>query len=268
MIAAFEGWNDAGDAATAAIEHLGLSWGALPFADLDPEHFYDFQINRPMVSLTDGVTRNLSWPTTHISACHLPDAAHDVLLVNGIEPNVRWRAFCRELVQVALGADVSLVVTVGALLADVAHTTPIQVTGSAYDDVTAEHLGLSASQYEGPTGITGVLQDALVQAGVPSVSLWAAVPHYVADPPSPKVTLALLRRVEEVLDIAVPVGELPRQADDWEGEVSRLAAEDPEVSEYVQELQERDQEGQLEPVSGESIAAEFERYLRRRRRPR
>lgn len=265
MIAAFEGWSDAGDAASAAVEHLSLTWDAEPYTELDPEGYYDFQVTRPTVTMLGGVTRTVVWPTTRITACRLPDAAHDVLLVHGIEPNFRWRAFCAELVKVALDNDVQMVVTLGALLADVAHTTPIQVTGSAQDEQTAQRLGVEASNYEGPTGITGVLQDAMVQSGVPSVSLWAAVPHYVSDPPSPRATLALLHRVEEVLDVEVPLGALPQQADEWVAEVSRLAAKDSEISDYVRSLQERDDSSeQIKPISGESIAEEFERYLRRR----
>ena len=265
MIAAFEGWNDAGDAASAAVEHLSLTWDAEPYAELDPDDYYDFQVTRPTVRLVDGVTRTISWPTTRITACRLPAATRDVLLVHGIEPNFHWRAFCAELVRIVLDGGVSTVVTLGALLADVAHTTPIQVTGTAQDEATAERLGVATSNYEGPTGITGVLQDALVQAGVPAVSLWAAVPHYVADPPSPRATLALLHRVEEVLDMEVPLGALPQEADEWVSEVSRLAATDSEISEYVRSLQERDGDAEpIEPMSGDSIAAEFERYLRRR----
>jgi proteasome assembly chaperone (PAC2) family protein len=265
MIAAFEGWNDAGDAATAAVEHLGLTWDSEPYAELDPEDFYDFQVTRPTTMLIDGVTRTISWPTTTINVCRLPDAPRDVLLINGIEPSFRWKAYCAELVRIAEEANVSMVVLLGALLADVAHTRPIQVSGSAQDEATAERLGVSKSSYEGPTGIAGVLQDACVQAGIPAVSLWAAVPHYVSDPPSPKATLALLHRVEDVIDIEVPLGTFPEQADEWVEEVSRLAAKDDEVSEYVQALQERDEDDEpLTPTSGESIAAEFERYLRRR----
>ena len=265
MIAAFEGWNDAGDAATAAVEHLGLTWDAEPFAEMDPEDYYDFQVTRPMVVLLDGVTRTIHWPTTTISACRLPTASRDVLLVNGIEPSFRWKAYCAELLSIAAEADVSMVVMLGALLADVAHTKPIQVSGSAQDETTAEQLGVSRSNYEGPTGISGVLQDACVQAGIPAVSLWAAVPHYVSDPPSPKATLALLHRVEEVIDIEVPLGALPEQADEWVEEVSRLAAKDSEVSDYVKSLQERTEDDEpMTPASGDSIAAEFERYLRRR----
>ena len=168
MVAAFEGWNDAGDAATAAVEQLGLTWDATPLTELDPEGFYDFQVTRPTVKLIDGVTRTIEWPTTRLSACRLPDSPSDVILVHGIEPNFRWRAFCDELLKIAVEHNVSEVIGLGALLADVPHTRPIQVTGSAHDSATAERLGLSRSRYEGPTGISGVFQDACVQAGIPS----------------------------------------------------------------------------------------------------
>jgi proteasome assembly chaperone (PAC2) family protein len=265
MIAAFEGWNDAGDAATAAVEQLGLTWDATPLTEMDPEGFYDFQVTRPTVRLIDGVTRTIDWPTTRLSACRLTGSPNDVILVHGIEPNFRWRAFCDELLKIAVDHQVTQVIGLGALLADVPHTRPIQVTGSAHDEETAARLGLARSRYEGPTGISGVFQDACVQAGIPSLSFWASVPHYVSQAPSPKATLALLHRVEEILDIEVPLGTLPSQADDWETEVSQIAAEDEEISEYIRALEEREEEDEpLQPASGESIAAEFERYLRRR----
>ncbi len=265
MIAAFEGWNDAGDAATAAVEQLGLTWDATPLTELDPEGYYDFQVSRPTVKLIDGVTRTIEWPTTRLSACRLEDSPSDVILVHGIEPNFRWRAFCDELLKVAVDHQVATVIGLGALLADVPHTRPIQVTGSAHDEETAERLGLTRSRYEGPTGISGVFQDACVQAGIPSLSFWASVPHYVSQAPSPKATLALLHRVEEILDIEVPLGTLPNQAAEWETEVSQIASEDDEISEYIRALEEREEEDEpLKPASGESIAAEFERYLRRR----
>nr|WP_205849765.1 PAC2 family protein [Nakamurella flava] len=265
MIAAFEGWNDAGDAASAAVEQMGLTWDATPLTELDPEGYYDFQVSRPTVKLVDGVTRTIEWPTTRLSVCRLPDAAHDVILVHGIEPNFRWRAFCDELLKIALEHEVSTVLSLGALLADVPHTRPIQVTGSAHDETTAERLNLTRSRYQGPTGISGVFQDACVQAGIPSVSFWASVPHYVSQAPSPKATLALLHRVEEALDVEVPLGALPQQADEWETEVSQIASEDEEISEYIRSLEEREEADEpLQPASGESIAAEFERYLRRR----
>jgi proteasome assembly chaperone (PAC2) family protein len=263
LVAAFEGWNDAGEAATAAVEHLEQAWPAEPVAALDPDEFYDFQVTRPTVSLVDGTARRISWPTTRFSVCRLPTSDRDVVLVRGIEPNLRWRAFCQELLAVAAELDVATVVTLGALLADNPHTRPVPVSGTASDPGTAAALGLDRSRYEGPTGIVGVLQDAAQRAGLPAASFWAAVPHYVAQPPCPKATVALLRRVEDLLDVAVPLGELPEQARDWERRVDELAAEDSEVAEYIAALEQREQETDLPEASGEAIAKEFERYLRR-----
>jgi proteasome assembly chaperone (PAC2) family protein len=264
MIAAFEGWNDAGDAATSAVEHLALTWNAEELAEIDPESFYDFQVSRPSVKLIDGVTRRIEWPTTRLFYCRLP-GPQDVVLVHGIEPNFRWKAFCEELVGLALEFEVSSLVTLGALLADVPHTRPVQVSGSAHDTETAERYGLQRSTYEGPTGITGIFQQACVEAGIPAVSFWAAVPHYVSQAPSPKATLALLHRVEEFLDAEVDLGAYPDQAEEWEAEVSQIAADDEEVAEYIARLEARDSEAEpLTETSGESLAAEFERYLRRR----
>lgn len=266
LIGAFEGWNDAGDAATTAVEHLELIWDARPLAALDPDDYYDFQVNRPSVSLVDGVTRRLEWPTTRFSVCRPPGSAHDVVLMRGPEPNMRWRNFCEELLEVARQLGVRTVVTLGALLADTPHTRPIPVTGSSYDAGSASRFGLETSRYEGPTGITGVLQDACVKEGLPAVSFWAAVPHYVSQPPSPKATLALLHRVEEALDVPVPLGALPEQAEEWQSLVDAMASEDAEVTEYVRSLEERDN-ADLAQANGETIAREFERYLRRRRKP-
>ena len=262
VIAAFEGWNDAGDAATAAVEHVELVWEARPLVTIDPEDYYDFQVNRPTVTLIDGVTRRIAWPTTRLSVCRL-DGPRDVVLIRGLEPNMRWRAFCGEILDVAMDLDAEILVALGALLADSPHTRPIPVTGTASDPDVAAQLGLDASRYEGPTGIVGVLHDQCVQRGLPSVSFWAAVPHYVAQPPSPKATLALLRRVEDVLDVEVPLGDLEEQARLWERQVNELAAEDTEVAEYVRSLEEREAEEDLPEASGEAIAREFERYLRR-----
>ncbi|HEV2890011.1 MAG TPA: PAC2 family protein [Frankiaceae bacterium] len=263
VIAAFEGWNDAGDAATAALEHLELVWEARPLVTIDPEDYYDFQVNRPTVTLIDGVTRRIQWPTTRLSVCRLDEADRDVILIRGLEPNMRWRAFCGEILDVALDLDAEILVALGALLADAPHTRPIPVTGTASDPRVATQLGLDQSRYEGPTGIVGVLHDQCVQRGLPSVSFWAAVPHYVAQPPSPKATLALLRRVEDVLDIQVPLADLEEQARAWERQVNELASEDTEVAEYVRSLEEREAETDLPEASGEAIAREFERYLRR-----
>jgi hypothetical protein len=241
VVVAFEGWNDAGDAATGAVEHLELMWDAQPLAALDPEDYYDFQVNRPTVSMIGGVSRRIEWPTTRISVARPPGSDRDVVLIRGIEPNMRWRAFCEELIAILTELDVSIVVALGALLA-----------------------GLETSRYEGPTGILGVFQDLCVQAGLPAISFWAAVPHYVSQPPSPRATVALLQRVEEVLELTVPLGALPQQADDWIKTVDEMASEDEEVIEYVRSLEERATETDLSQANGDTIAREFERYLRRR----
>ncbi len=264
LVAAFEGWNDAGDAATGAVEHLELTWSATPLASLDPDDYYDFQVNRPTVSLVDGVSRRISWPTTRLSVCRPAGADFDLVLVRGIEPNMRWRGFCEELLEIMRELGVRTAVTLGALLSDSPHTRPTPVTGTSYDPASATRYGLDRSRYEGPTGIVGVLQEACVRVGIPAISFWAAVPHYVAQPPNPKATIALLHRVEEVLDIAVPLGELPAQADDWQKLVNEMAAEDEDVRDYIRNLEERDDEGELREASGDVIAREFERYLRRR----
>ena len=269
MIAAFEGWNDAGDAATGSIEHLELIWDAQPLVAIDPDEYYDFQVNRPTVSMVDGVTRRVTWPTTRMSVCRPPGAAFDLVLVRGIEPNMRWRAFCDEILDVIRALDVRVVVTLGALLSDTPHTRATQVTGTSYDQASAVKYGLEKSRYEGPTGIVGVLQDACVAAGIPAISFWAGVPHYVSQPPNPKATLALLHSVEEVLDVPVPLAELPQQADEWQKLVDEMAAEDDEVTEYIRNLEQRDDEidrGEMGATSGDAIAREFERYLRRRDR--
>ena len=266
LVAAFEGWNDAGDAASTAIEHLQLSWDATPLAELDPEDYYDFQVTRPTTKLEDGITRRIDWPTTRLSVCRPPGADFDVVLVHGIEPNMRWRSFCNELLRYVMDLGITSVVTLGALLADTPHTRPVPVTGTSYDAASAARFQLERSKYEGPTGIVGVFQDACVQAGVPAISFWAAVPHYVSAPPSPKATLALLHRVEEVLDLEVPLGALPEESEEWEATVSEMADEDDEVASYVRALEARgDTDLTLQEASGDAIAADFERYLRRRR---
>ena len=261
MIAAFEGWNDAADASTAAVEHLAQVWQAAPVASMDPDDYYDFQVNRPTVRLVDGVSRQIDWPTTRIGLARLDE--RDVVLVRGLEPNMRWRGFCEEIVELARDLGVGTVVTLGALLADSPHTRPVPVTGTASDSATAARLALDKSRYEGPTGIVGVLHDACVRAAVPSVSLWAAVPHYYAQPPCPKATVALLRRVEDVLDLPVPLGELPEEARAWERGVDEFADEDNDVAEYVRSLEAREEVTDLPEASGEQIAREFERFLRR-----
>jgi proteasome assembly chaperone (PAC2) family protein len=266
VVAAFEGWNDAGDAATGAVEHLELIWDASPLAALDPDDYYDFQVNRPTVTHVDGVSRRIEWPTTRISVARPTGSARDIVLVRGIEPNMRWRGFCEELIELCKELDVSTVVTLGALLADTPHTLPVPVTGTSYDSESAKRWGLETSRYEGPTGIVGVFQNACVQAGLPAVSFWAAVPHYVSQPPAPKATVALLQRVEEVLEVSVPLGALPAQGEEWVRTVSEMASEDDEVVEYVRALEEKASQIDLSQASGDAIAKDFERYLRRRGR--
>jgi len=263
MVTAFEGWNDAADSATDAIEALESAWEAKPLSALDPEDYYDFQVNRPTVSLDEDLVRRIEWPTTRLSIARLP-GDRDVVLVRGLEPNMRWRGFCDEIVGLAQELGVDMVVTLGALLSDSPHTRPVPVSGTASDALTAETLDLQQSRYEGPTGIVGVFQDICARSGWPAVSFWAAVPHYVAQPPCPKATLALLRKLEDLLDLPVPIGDLQEQARAWERGVDELARDDTEVADYVRTLEQREDEADLPEASGEAIAREFERYLRRR----
>jgi predicted ATP-grasp superfamily ATP-dependent carboligase len=264
MVAAFEGWNDAGEAASGAVSHLEQVWSARLFAELDPEDYHDFQVNRPLVSLDDDGHRMITWPTTRLYRACPPGGKRDVVLVRGIEPSMRWGSFVKELLGHAERLGATTMVTLGALLADVPHTRPIPVTTTSDDTGLLERLALEPSRYEGPTGIVGVLQDAAHRSGLPALSLWAAVPHYVGQAPSPKGTLALLRRVEELLDVTVPLGDLPEDARAWERGVDELAAEDGEIGEYVRQLEQAKDTVDLPEASGEAIAREFERYLRRR----
>lgn len=267
-IAAFEGWNDAADASTAVVEHLEQEWGAEPIAALDPEDFYDFQVNRPTVTMSDGETRRIEWPTTRFSVATPPDAERDIVLIRGIEPSMRWRTFCEQVLEVCHSLEVSRIVLLGALLADVPYTRPLPVSGSAPRGAattdTPERLGLTPTRYEGPTGIVGVLHDACVRADLEAVSFWVHVPHYANNPPCPKATLALLHRVEEVLDLPVPTGDLAKESSEWEERLKQAAEQDAELAEYVRELEERSGDAGLQPLSGDEIAQEFEKYLRRR----
>ncbi len=268
MIAAFEGWNDAGEAASTALEHLELSWDATPLASIDPEEYYDFQVTRPHVRYADGVTRKIEWQTTRLSVATLPGTDRHVVLVNGIEPNLRWRSFCGELLGHIERLGVTKVITLGALLTDIPHTRPTTVSGISYDTDSANRMQVEPSTYQGATGIVGVFQNACVEAGVPAMSFWAAVPHYVSQARVPKAAVALLHRIEEVLDVEVPLGGLPEQAEEWERTVSEMAEADDEVREYVRLLEEQaENEAAEDPIpeaDGDAIAADFERYLRRR----
>lgn len=269
LVAAFEGWNDAGDAASGAVEHLALIWDAVPLVEIDSDDYYDFQVNRPIVKQSDGVMRRIEWPATSLSWCSPPGSDRDVVLLRGIEPNMRWRQFCAEIIDIARRLEVQTMVILGALLADTPHTRPVPVTGTAYSKDSASTYNLQESRYEGPTGITGVLQHSCVAAGIPAVSFWAAVPHYVSTPPNPKATVALLSRVEDVLDLEVPLGDLPAQAEEWEQAVTEMTEDDEEIAEYVRGLEERGDaeisvEDAMGTIDGDALAAEFERYLRRR----
>lgn len=264
MLAAFEGWNDAGEAASGAVAHLARVWDAQPLAELDPEDYHDFQVNRPTVSVDENGHRLITWPTTRLYSARPAGGKRDVILVRGIEPSMRWGSYVKELLGHAGHWGASTLVTVGALLADVPHTRPIPVTTTSDDPGLMDRLSLEPSRYEGPTGIVGVFQDAAHRARLPALSLWAAVPHYVGQAPSPKAMLALLRRIEELLDVTVPLGDLPEDARAWERGVDELAAEDGEIGEYVRQLEQAKDTADLPEASGEAIAREFERYLRRR----
>ena len=262
LIAAFEGWNDAGDSASGTIAHLADVWDAHVMLELDPEEYYDYQVNRPIVSTSESGVRQLTWPTTRLLTANLP--GRDILLVQGPEPNIKWQQFTREILGLAVELDVELVITLGALLSDSPHTRPIPVSGTSTDATLTEQLGLDVSTYEGPTGIIGVIQEACSRFDIPAVSLWGAVPHYVAQPPCPKATLALVRRIEDVLDVSVPLGDLVDEARAWEAGVDELASDDDEVADYVKQLEHARDTADLPEASGEAIAREFERYLRRR----
>ncbi len=264
MIAAFEGWNDAGSAASAAIASLADSWRAREVRSLDPEPYHDFQVNRPTVSRDDDGNRVIDWPLTTVSIALSPTLGRSVVLVQGTEPSMRWRTYCNEILDAAEELRVGTLVTVGALLADAPHTRPIPVQTTSDDPQVQALLGVESSEYEGPTGIVGVLGHLAAERGMHTLSVWAAVPHYVAQPPSPKATLALLSGLEEILGESVPTGELVEDADAWQRGVDELAAEDPEVAEYVRQLEEAKDTAELPEASGEAIAREFERYLRRR----
>ena len=267
IIAAFEGWNDAGEAASGVISHLSLAWQAAPAGAIDPEDYYDFQVTRPVTEVAEGRTERLIWPTTRLLTARQDASERDLLLVHGIEPNMRWRGFCSELVTSFSALKIELVVLLGALLADSPHTRPLQVTAAASDPALAAELRAEPVDYKGPTGIVGVLQHACADAGIPAVSLWASVPHYVAQPPCPKATLALIRGLEDVLDVSLPLADLPQEARAWERGVDELAEQDTEVADYVRTLEEAKDATDLPEASGDAIAREFERYLRRRRDP-
>jgi proteasome assembly chaperone (PAC2) family protein len=271
LLAAFDGWNDAGEAATTALDAIGDALAAETFATIDPEEFYDFQATRPTVRLVDGY-RRVDWPAIELRAARLPAADHDLIVVRGHEPNLRWRTFASEIVQVASSLGVEMLVTVGALLADVPHTRPVQVVSSAGDRDLAERLGLSVSRYEGPTGILGVLGDLAAGEGIPTVGLWAALPHYLNLAPNPWGAMALIEELRRLLPMAVDTGPLADQTEAFDAAVADLVEENPELAGYIERLEadtdnedeDDDEEGSpgLADVPPEELVAEVERYLR------
>jgi proteasome assembly chaperone (PAC2) family protein len=264
LIAAFRGWNDGGQGASLAGAYLAQAWAAEQFADIDPELFYDFQATRPMVSLADGVTRQVDWPENTFLHAPMPGAGRDAIILLGVEPSLRWRTFCEHVTDLARQFDVELVLTLGSLLADVPHTRPAPVTGSATDADLIEQLDLQASRYEGPTGIVGVLHDACARAGLKSASLWAAVPHYVSLTPSPRAAKALVDRLADLLHADVDTAELDEAADAYAQQVSEAVASDAETQSYVEDLERRVDEitEEADIPSGDAIAAELTRFLR------
>lgn len=263
VVVAFGGWNDAGNAASQAVEHLSETYGARPGFSIDPDDFYDFQVSRPQVHTTEDGSRRIVWPSTELQISTLP-GGRDLVLVSGLEPNFRWRQFVTALISAVRSTGAREALVLGALLADHPHTRPIPVSTTTPDPDLARRLGLTDSTYEGPTGIVGVVSDALDRVGIEVISLWASIPHYVSHSPCPKGTLALLARIEDLLDLTLDLGELPELARAWERGVDELAADDAEVAEYVSTLEQQRDETDLPEASGDAIAAEFERYLRRR----
>jgi predicted ATP-grasp superfamily ATP-dependent carboligase len=276
MVCAFRGWNDAGDAASSAVSFLASALHARRFARIDSEEFYDFQANRPCIRIGEhdgddaGGIREIVWPTVEIFEALAPRAPRDLVLVQGVEPSMRWRAFSSHLVDLAEALGVQLVVSLGALLGDVPHTRPVAMSGHASDAALLERLGIQASGYEGPTGIVGVLHAACAQAGLPSASLWAAVPHYVAAAANPKAALAILRRVEVLIGVSVDVSELESAAADYERQVGLAVHSDPDIQAFVERLEQAaDSEEHSSPEevpSGDILASEFQRFLRQRGR--
>jgi proteasome assembly chaperone (PAC2) family protein len=268
LLAAFDGWNDAGEAATTALDAITDALAAETFAVIDPEEFYDFQATRPTVRLVDG-HRRVEWPAIELRSARLPTADHDLIVVRGQEPNLRWRTFASEVVQLASSLGVEMLVTVGALLADVPHTRPVRVVSSAGDRDLAERLGLSVSRYEGPTGILGVLGDLAASEGIPTVGLWAALPHYLNLAPNPWGAMALIEELRRLLPMAVDTSALAEQTEAFDAAVADLVEENPELAGYIERLEadsdeEDDEEGSpgLADVPPEELVAEVERYLR------
>jgi len=269
LVCAFKGWNDAADSASTAVGFVGSSLDADRFAAIDPEEFFDFQATRPRVRIVEGRNREVIWPEVELFEARVPRAPRDLVLLVGHEPSYRWRTFCNTVVELAEALGVQLVVTLGALLADVPHTRPVAITGLASDDTLVEKLGLRSASYEGPTGIVGVLHTACAEAGIPSASLWAAVPHYVAAAPNPKAALSLVRKLEGLVGVSVDASELESAAGDYERQVNLAVQSDPDVQAFVERLEAaaEDDDAELRPPdvpSGDTLAREFQRFLRQR----
>ena len=276
MLIAFSGWNDAAEAATGAASHILGAWtdaehaindqvGVVPelIADIDPEEFYDFQVNRPIVDIDESQIRSLTWPGTQIFGLATPNFDFDFVVVRGVEPSMKWKTFTHDLLDLADDLEVQRIITLGSMLADAPHSRPITVTGSGAHPEIAKRLGVEVSRYEGPTGILGVIADACLRRGIDAISLWAAIPHYASNSPSPKATLALINALEDFLEISLPQGDLHADSLEWESEVDELAREDSDVAEYVKALEESKDSALLSDVSGEDLARELERFLRR-----
>jgi proteasome assembly chaperone (PAC2) family protein len=263
LIAAFEGWNDAAESATSAITHLLTIWSHQQIAAVDSEEYYDFQVNRPQIKIDESDIREIIWPGTIVYAVSSPALANDFLIVRGVEPSMRWKSFISDLLDLADDYEVSMIISIGALLADTPHSRPFNVAISGAHPDVSQRFGLEISKYEGPTGIIGVLQDDAYRRGIDAISLWAAVPHYVATPPCPKAALALINALEDFLDVSLPQGDLPERAKLWETQVDQMAADDAEVGDYVRQLESSKDSAELPEISGESIAREVERFLRR-----
>ncbi len=267
LVCAFRGWNDAAAAASTALATIGSSLDAEPIAAIDPEEFFDFQSTRPSIALEEGETRRIEWPANDFAYCRVPNADRDIVLLDGTEPNLRWRTFSEAVATAADALGVEFVVTLGALIAEVAHTLPVPITGIASSSQLVEELELERSNYEGPTGIVGVVHDVCAQTGIESASLWAAVPHYVAAVPNPKAALALLRRLEGLTGIAVDAADLEEETSDYERQIARAVAANPEIEDLVARIEAEQvdmiEEGEELP-SADSIAQEFQRFLRQR----
>ena len=261
LIMAFEGWNDAGDAATMASAHLAERFDAVPFADIDAEPFFDFSSTRPIVRLDADGQRQIEWPGNEFLVARLPDAGRDVIILTGTEPQLKWRTFSKEIAAMASRLNVGLVVTLGALIADVAHSRPITVYGTSHDQALCEQLELEPSTYEGPTGIVGALHHELQEANLASMSLWAAIPSYVPHAPSPKAALALVERIGDILATPTVNSSLVGQAEDYVSQIDALVADDDETGAYVRQLEEQ-YDASMRPESTAELIEELEEFLK------